>query len=232
MLQKETITITVVILAYNEAKSLPAVFREIEEELRRLGESFEILIVDDGSTDGTSECADELARPVAEARVIHHPENRGLGEGYRTGFVEAKGDLVTFYPADGQFGPSMIPDYFREIQSCDFVLGKFAGESPSLSHAILSTCELILNRILFGCMPTLRGIMMFRRELLDRFELTSRGRGWGIVIELINRAARSGARFSYCPQILRPRASGKSKVRNLRTIWANVKQLLELRMRL
>jgi len=71
--------------------------------------------------------------------------------------------------------------------------------------------------------------MLFRRSILKRIELRSAGRGWGIVMELILRASRAGLRLRSQETPLRPRLSGVSKVQNGRTVWSNVRQVLELR---
>ncbi len=78
-------------------------------------------------------------------------------------------------------------------------------------------------------MPRLEGILMFRRTLLDAFPLKSRGRSWVILVELVYRAVRGGYRTVSCPHRILPRQSGFSKVNNLRTIWANLRELLRLR---
>jgi hypothetical protein len=86
--------------------------------------------------------------------------------------------------------------------------------------------------LLFGSLPRFQGVLMFRRSLLDELELKSTGRGWTVLMELIIRASRGGYRLVSVPTEMRPRMSGKSKVNNLRTIWANLKQVFALRRHL
>ena len=71
-------------MAFNEAESLVAVISEIQEALEALERPFEILVVNDGSTDETGSLGDSLAEEHAAVRVVHHRENQGLGEVYRT----------------------------------------------------------------------------------------------------------------------------------------------------
>jgi dolichol-phosphate mannosyltransferase len=222
--------VSVMVMAWNEAAALPAVVREIHAELQRLGASFEILVIDDGSTDGTGQLADELALSLPGLRVCHHGDNRGLGGVYRTGFAEARGDLVTFFPADGQFPASIIGDYLPAMADTDMILGVLPDRGGSLLARALSLGERLLLRVLFSRFPRFQGILMFRRELLRDTPLHSRGRGWTVLMEFILRKARAGVRIKNIPITIRPRASGSSKVNNLRSIVSNLRQVLALRL--
>ncbi len=224
--------LSVVILAYNEQANVRPVCQEILETLTMLGVESEVLIVDDGSTDGTGALADTLAsEPVASQvtiRVIHHGQNLGLGGGYRTGFSEARGEFLTFFPADGQFPASIIPAFLRETDQADLVLGYIPKRRSTLVAKGLSLAERVLYRGLFGPMPKFQGILMIRRAILAQVPLVSQGRGWAVVMELILRVYRGPYRVVSVANELRPRLSGESKVNNLRTIRANVEQMLAL----
>jgi glycosyltransferase involved in cell wall biosynthesis len=224
--------VSVVLMAYNEAASLAAVAREIHDELERIGTSYEILLVDDGSSDGSSAIADQLGEGLVGARVVHHDGNRGLGAVYRTGFAQACGELLTFFPADGQFPATIIGQYLAAIDGVDMILGTLPDRRDALLARALSFAERLLLRALFGHFPRFQGIVMFRRELLDGVVLASHGRGWTVLMELILRAERKGARIRNLPITLRPRASGTSKVNNLRSIVSNLQQVLALRLHL
>lgn len=219
-------------MAYNEAASLAETVLEIHTELVRLAETFEVLIVDDGSSDGSAAIADTLAATLPSVRVLHHRVNLGLGGVYRTGFAEARGDLLTFFPADGQFAAALIPRYVAAIQDADMVLGAIQARADSLAGRILSRAERLLLSALFRQFPPFQGILMFRRRLLEQTRLVSQGRGWTVLMELILRQARNGARIKNVVITVRERAHGKSKVNNLRSILSNLHQMLHLRLSL
>src|SRR5688572_27054208 len=172
----------VVVMAYNEVASLASTCDEILATVRRLPVTPTVIIVDDGSTDGTGERADEIATREPEVRVIHHPANQGLGGVYRTGFRDTTGSLLTFFPADGQFPAEIIKSFLPRIADADLVLGYLPRRSDLVGKA-LSLVERILYWALLGPMPRFQGIMLIRRDLLARTALRSSGRGWAVVME-------------------------------------------------
>ena len=224
--------LSVVVMTYNEAASVEAVTREIHDELERLGVTYELLIVDDGSSDESGNIANHLSGALASVRVVHHDGNRGLGAVYRTGFAEARGELLTFFPADGQFPATIIGQYLGALGNVDLILGTLPQRRDAFLGRALSFAERLLLRALFGQFPRFQGIVMFRRSLLEGMTLASRGRGWTVLMEFILRAQRNGARIKNLPITLRPRASGTSKVNNLRNVASNLQQVLTLRLHL
>jgi glycosyltransferase involved in cell wall biosynthesis len=220
------------VFAWNEVATLQSVVDDLCSALGRLGVPFEVLIIDDGSTDGTSEQADMLAANHADVRVVHHGINRGLGGTYRTGFESALGEFVTFFPADGQFPPGNIARLYPLAEGWDLVLGNLPPRRDSQLGAALGRVERLLYRALLGEIPRLEGVFMMRREILSNVELQSRGRGWTIVWELLVRAQRRGYRITGCAIIMQPRTHGTSKVNNIQNIAANLTQLWALRQML
>lgn len=223
------LSLSVVILAFNEEESLEAVVHEITSVLQTLGREYEVIIVDDGSTDDTGAIADRLARENLRVRVAHHPINKGLGEAYRTGFALAQGDLITFFAADGEIPAAAIKEFIPLMDKSDMVLGYLPRRKSSLLAKSLSKAERMLFWLLFGSFPKFQGVFMLRRALLNELELKCRGRGWTVVMELIIRASRGGYKIVSAPTEMRPRMSGKSKVKNLATIWDNLRQVFALR---
>jgi dolichol-phosphate mannosyltransferase len=223
------LSISVVILAFNEEESLEAVVHEIDSVLQTLGRDYELIIVDDGSTDATGAIADRLARENLRMQVAHHTINRGLGEAYRTGFAVAQRDLITFFAADGEIPAATIKEFTSLMDKADMVLGYLPRRNASLLAKSLSKAERMLLWLLFGSFPKFQGVFMVRRKLLNELELKSKGRGWTVVMELIIRASRGGYKIVSAPTEMRPRMSGKSKVKNLATICDSLRQVFLLR---
>jgi dolichol-phosphate mannosyltransferase len=220
--------LTVAVLAYDEADNLGPAVTELLAVTRGLGAPVEVLIVNDGSTDATGARADQLAAEHPDVRVVHHPANLGLGGGYRTGFREARGELLSFFPADGQFPAEILADFLPRMADADLVLGYLPERRPSVLGRALSVAERILYRLVLGPIPRYQGVLMLRRSLLDAVPLRSTGRGWGVIMELVIRVARGPWRVVSVPTPIRPRRSGQSKVQNLRTIGSNLRQVLAL----
>ncbi len=222
------LSLSVLVMAYNEVATLESVVQELAGEARTTCGRFEILIVDDGSTDGTGPLADRLAGAMPEVRVVHLPRNSGIGEVLRTGYREARNDLVAVFPADGQCPAASLKPFVALMASHDLVLAYIPKRKNPPLATLLSKAERLLMHFLFGPMPRFQGTYMFRRAVLDRFRLTSQGRGWLIQMELILRAQRAGCRIVSVPTEVRSRVSGSSKATSLRSVVANLKQVLPL----
>lgn len=221
--------ITVNVFAWNEVETTKSTLDEIRGVLESMKVDFEILFIDDGSTDGTSEVADEYAKAHPRVRVVHHGENKGVGPVYRTGFEEARGRFITFFPADGQFPADIIAKFHPLMHDKDIVFGYIPHRKGSILGPILSRLERILYRMFFGPIPRFQGILMFRRKLLDGMDLKSQGRGWAVLMEFIMRATRAKVRMVSVPTTMRARTAGVSKVNNLKNIKANLTQVIKLR---
>jgi glycosyltransferase involved in cell wall biosynthesis len=206
-------------MAYNEAASLAATVREIRDVVP----DADVLVIDDGSTDATPAICATLA-----VRVIRFDENRGLGEVYRAGFREATGDLLIFLPADGQF-PAIVVAQFRDAIATNDLICGYVEDTRGWAPRLLSAIERLMYRVLFGRMPRFQGVMMVRVPRVRGLHLTSTGRGWTVLMEMMVRGQRAGWLIESRRTSFRPRTHGHSKVRNGRTILSHLRQLVELR---
>jgi glycosyltransferase involved in cell wall biosynthesis len=227
--ESRTPVVSVVVMAFNEADNVRPTVAELVSTLDTLCGDYEIIIVNDGSHDGTGEIANAISEEHSCIRVIHHETNRGLGGVYRTGFSSARGTYLTFFPADGQFPAEILQDFLPRAANTDLVLGYLAARTDSLVGKGLSALERALYAALFGRLPKFQGVFMARRDLLASLPLRSSGRGWAILMEFIIRATRDKWRIESVPTSVRPRASGQSKVNNVRTIVSNFMQMVALR---
>ena len=116
--------VTIIIPAYNEEEGI----LNIIKELKKLPENYDIIVVDDGSTDNTY----EVARSTG-IKVIRHPYNKGNGAAIKTGALEARGDVLLFMDGDGQHNPEYIPDVLQYIGEYDMVVGARTEEFKGLA---------------------------------------------------------------------------------------------------
>jgi glycosyltransferase involved in cell wall biosynthesis len=207
--------LTVVIPARNEAQNLRRYPRELFPVLVRLGVPVEVLIVDDGSSDGTAAAARDAGGPV---RVLVHDRNRGLGAALRTGFAAARGDLVVTLDADLTFAPLLIRDLLARFDQgdVDVVSGspKLAGygnEIPIYRIAISRLATLVYTMILGAEITAVSPILrLYRAADLRALELCSVG--FEINAEILFALIRDGRRVAEIPAPLTQRIYGKSSM--------------------
>jgi dolichol-phosphate mannosyltransferase len=208
-------SISTIVMAYNEAPTLRQAVEEALNALGKTGRSYELIIIDDGSTDGMSEIADQLAMADNCVRVVHHERNQGMGGVYRTAFKEVKNDIIYFMAADLQPIPLLYFERFLPLlEQHDLVLGYQTKRDAPLQSKFFSWAEKLIFQIIFPGVPKISGPLMFRRTLLDDIKLTSMDsddRSWIVLWELMIRAHRNGYRFTSVPVQRRQRAQGKSK---------------------
>jgi len=227
-------TLSLVIPAYNEEMTICIVLDEAAREFSAAGLArYELLVVDDGSTDETRSRAQDWARAHPAARVLHHAARKGLGESLRTGFASATLDTVTWLPGDGQFAPGDSLRLLRALGDADIIVGDVAPsrrvKADSVGRLILSRGLRLLMHAASRQLVTYTGLVLFRRRILDGVPLTGRT---GIVnFELINKAAWRGAairRADFHVEV-RARRAGQSKVANIPTVAQHLQELGALR---
>ena len=174
---------------------------------------YELIVVDDKSTDRTPELADALALADPHVRVVHHPVNRKLGGSIKTGFETAKGDLVLYSDADLPFDFEEVPRAIRllRLYDADLVSAyRFDRTGEGYTRAIYTFFYNLLIRTMFGVKA--RDInfafKLLRRRVLDKIELRSEGSF--IDAELIIRALRSGFELQQFGVDYFPRTRGQS----------------------
>lgn len=149
--------LSVIIPAYNESKVIARTIEETIDVIKELNCKYEIIVVDDGSVDNTSEIVDSIAKSDNKnLKLVKNSLNIGKGWSVREGFYNATGDLVVFLDADLNLHPKMIKDFLSimERDGSDAVIGskrhKESKTNYPLHRKILSTGYYILSRILFN----------------------------------------------------------------------------------
>ncbi len=189
---------------------------------------WEIVIVDDASTDGTPALVDALAREDARVRVVRNPVNRRLGGALRAGYAAATKDLVFYTDADLPVDLHQLPRAVRllEYQEADVVAGyRFDRTSEGLVRALYTFCYNHLIRTLFGL--RVRDVnfafKLFRRSVLDEFALTSEGSF--IDAEFLLRARKAGCVIIQIGLDYFPRTRGTSTLASIPVIFAILRDM-------
>jgi dolichol-phosphate mannosyltransferase len=210
----------VIIPTYNEAANLPHLIPQVMTQDQRL----DVLVVDDGSPDGTGEIADGFAEKSSRVHVLHRECKLGLGTAYVAGFrwaLERGYDFIFEMDADFSHDPKHLPEFLEAIQDADLVLGsRYLGGRVTvvnwpMARLLLSYFANIYARIVTGLQlyDATGGFKCFRREVLDAIDLDSvHSNGYGFQIEMSFRAWRRGFRIKEIPIVFVDRTDGASKM--------------------
>jgi dolichol-phosphate mannosyltransferase len=224
--------ISLVIPAYNEAAVIAQAVTEAEAALAGSFAEYEVVVVDDGSTDTTAVGVQELIPRCPHTRLVRHAVNKGYGAALRTGFEVARFPLVAFTDADCQFDLTELGLLASLADEYPIVAGYRVDRKDTWSRRFYSRGYNLLARTLLG--TRLRDVdcalKVFRREVLAR--MLPESRGFFVNTEMMTRARQLGLPLVEVPVSHRPRASGTSKVsireiprtatRLLRFWWSNV----------
>jgi glycosyltransferase involved in cell wall biosynthesis len=167
--------VSAVLPAFNEKDNLAEAVHTLERVLDAHAGDHEIIIVDDGSQDGTAAIADSLAGPAV--RVIHHPMNRGYGAALRSGFAAARFDYIFFTDSDGQFDLTELRLIVEPAVERGFAAGYRLKREDPLIRRTYGAAFSFLVRLFFGV--KVRDVncafKLFRRSLISDFELKAQG---------------------------------------------------------
>lgn len=207
--------VSIVIPAYNEEGCVSVTLPELTELMASFGRelSWEIIVVEDGSTDGTREALRAFEGP--ELRVIAHPENRGYGAALKTGIAAARHEWILITDADATYPASHVPELLARRQISDMVVGARVGRSVQVP-LIRRPAKWVLRRLAAwlsrSAIPDLNsGLRVFRRALAQRYaRLLPDGFSYTSTITIACLA--DGQRVEYIPIDYRHR-EGRSKIR-------------------
>ncbi len=203
---QHTPAVSVVIPAKDEEENLPLLIEKLAEQFRRGRLRGEVILVDDGSTDGTYEIARAGSAQYRWLRVRRHGVNRGLTEALKTGFDSARNDIMVFWPADLQYMPEDIPRLVARFDDgLDVVTGWKQGRYGL--KRFVSYCYNLASRLLFGVeVHDLNSVKAFRREVIRRIPWRKDWHRYMVVW-----AADQGFRIGEVKIKLYPRYRGTSK---------------------
>ena len=209
----------IVIPTYNEIDNLA----DIVDRVRRAVPSVDVLLVDDGSPDGTGELADRIAAQDPQVRVLHRAVKEGLGAAYSAGFrlaLDAGYDVIGEMDADGSHQPEQLPALFAALADADLVIGSRWVPGGSVVNwpwhrRALSQAGNLYTRVLLG-MPVrdaTAGFRLFRRHTLEAIHLDQvQSLGYVFQVELVHRTLQAGLRVVEVPIEFVERVRGDSKM--------------------
>jgi glycosyltransferase involved in cell wall biosynthesis len=222
--------------AHNEEANLGGLVEEALATLPSLAESFEVIIVNDGSRDGTGRIADELtAAHPGVVRAVHHPTNLGYGAALRSGFRAASHDHVAFTDGDRQFrveDVGRLIDRLAESDAPDVVVGYRIKRADPIVRTVYARCYRLANRIFFGL--KVRDVdcacKLFRRAALDGIGVESGGAFFSA--ELLIKLRAAGRTIAEVGVPHYPRTAGSPTGAKPSVIFRAVRDFWFLRLRM
>ena len=223
-------TLSVIVPVFNESSNVFHTAAAIAETLGKAGISYELVFVNDGSTDDTAERIAELGRTDATVRLTGYPANAGRGKALRTGLAAARGQFVATIDADLSYHPSAILDLMKALEQnpgADFAVGSpyARGGStegvPAFRLLVSKLGNIVLKRFMPGDFHTFTGILRcYRRPMVDRLVLDSDGKE--IHLEILTKALVLGFKGIEVPAVLTGRKRGRSKFRFRQTAVSHI----------
>ncbi len=176
---------------WNEEKNVEKVVNTALLIAPTIAKKFEILVIDDGSTDNTLEVATKLASKQPFVTILSHAQNRGYGAALKEGFANAQYDYIVFTDGDDQFDFSQVTKFVEKIHTADIVIGFRSRRRDNISRHILMYMLRIWDQVLFGfhfkdidC-----GFKMFKKSAIEQIS-PLRSEGAMITTEILAKSKK------------------------------------------
>jgi glycosyltransferase involved in cell wall biosynthesis len=222
------LSISVFFPCYNEQDNVARTVEQAIRVLQKLTDDFEVIIVNDGSSDSTGQIADEIVTRNNNVKVVHHPTNLGYGAALQSGFGASTKELVFYTDGDGQFDIEELPPLLPLIAQYDIVSCYRINRQDNLIRKINGWAWTKLVCLLFGM--KVRDIdcafKLYKREIFDKINLGSAGAL--IDAEILARAVRRGYTVTQRGVHHYTRTAGEQTGANIKVILRAFKELLKL----
>lgn len=223
-----TAKLSVILPAYNEELTIAGTLADLERYLGSTHPDYEVIVVDDGSTDNTAPLVQRWANRNSRYRLMRHRSNRGYGAALRTGFASATGDLIFFMDADGQFDIRDLDRFFPLIERYDGVIGFRLRRQDHAIRRLNAFGWNLLTRLILG-LP-FRDIdcafKLFHRRVLESLHIESNGAM--VNAEMLARIRARGFHLAQAGVRHLPRQAGLPTGGNPRVILRAFQELFAL----
>ncbi len=216
-MNKKVPHLSIVIPAYNEVGNIEKVIEESEKETKKITNSFEIIVCDDGSSDNTSEVVKTYQKKIPQLKLIVNKSNQGLGRTLLSLFKESRGEFIQTLPGDCQMRARELGKFYKAIQNSDIVIGyRISRKDPFyrlVASKIYNLCAQILFRVKTHDIGTIK---MIRRSALAKINLQTKTNF--IEAELVIKAYQLGLKVVEVPISYYPREYGKATGAEIKTV--------------
>ena len=215
--------------AYNDSGTIASLVITALRTARKLTPDHEVIVVNDGSADGTAEILEELASIYPQVRIVTHEKNRGYGGALRTGFASATRELIFYTDGDAQYDPAEMEALWRRFdQNVDLVNGYKISRSDPMHRILIGRVYHHLVKTLFRL--TVRDVdcdfRMMRRSIFDTVHLEKNS---GVIcLEMMKKITDGGFRIAEVPVHHYHRAYGKSQFFNFGRLYRTAIDVMKL----
>jgi glycosyltransferase involved in cell wall biosynthesis len=211
-------SLSIFVPAHNEAMNLGGAVQDIVAAAEARGDEYEILLVDDGSTDGTAEVAARLAQHNPRIKVIRHATKQGIAAGYRAALAQTTLQYFSFLPGDREVRAASIQAIFKAVGSADLVVPYHANQEARAWHRrVMTWMSTAMLNALFGYrLRYYQGPVVYPTHLARDLPVTSRG--FYFLTEMLVQALDRGCSYVEIGLMHQERAFGKSKAVTLSNI--------------
>jgi glycosyltransferase involved in cell wall biosynthesis len=218
----ETVALSVILPVFNERENLTDTITQIIQVLEKIGGRFEIVAVDDGSTDGSDQVLQALAARRPECiRVISSPYNKGNGHSIKQGIRAARGEVIACMDADGQHDPNDLIRMLPFMADYELVVGSRHESNSGLWYRDFANrfYNLLASRLTdFPIRDLTSGFRLFKASVVKKYvHLFPVGFSYPTTSTLV--FLKSGYSVKYLPINIRPRQAGASKITLFRDGW-------------
>lgn len=215
--------------AFNDGGTIPSMVISVVRTLPKVTDDYEVVVVNDGSSDYTAEMLEELDRLYPQVRIVTHPRNRGYGAALRSGFSSATKEWIFYTDGDGQYDPRELVNLVEAVQEdTDIVNGFKIERHDPLHRVIIGRVYHHIVRFMFGF--RLRDVdcdfRLIRRKVFDEVQL--RSTSGTICLEMVKKMQDAGFKFEEVPVHHFHRAYGKSQFFNFPRLVRTAAQLVAL----
>lgn len=226
---KKLPSVTAFFPAFNDGGTISSMVISALRTLSKVTDDYEVIVVNDGSSDYTAEMLEELERVYPQVRIVTHPQNRGYGAALRSGFNAATKEWLFYTDGDAQYDPRELVDLVHAAkEDTDIVNGYKIERQDPLHRVIIGRVYHHIVRFLFGF--RLRDVdcdfRLIRRNVFDRIQL--RSTSGTICLEMVKKMQDAGCRFEEVPVHHFHRAYGKSQFFNFSRLIRTAVQLFVL----
>lgn len=223
-------SLSVVLPAYDEAENIAEMTKAVVKTVTPLTDDYEVIVVDDGSRDGTGEVVRGLSAEDPRIHLVQHEVNQGYGAALYSGLKTAAKDLIFFTDADRQFELADLHKFWPEIEGVDMVIGYRPERADPFHRRLFGWGWSWLTNLLFGY--TARDVdcafKLFKREIIDTMEIKSMGATFSA--EFLVRAKAKGYTIRELPVRHLPRLAGSQTGSRLDVIMRAFKEILLFRI--